>query len=47
MNLIEIWLVGLFGGLHAASWGAYKDSPFEGFKSGQLHAQRGLSWPWR
>jgi hypothetical protein len=36
MNLIEIWLVGLFGGLHAASWGAFKDSPFEGFKPGSF-----------
>jgi hypothetical protein len=26
-----VLLLGLLGGLHAATWGAYKDSPFEGF----------------
>lgn len=36
MNLVEIWLVGAFGGLHAATWGAFKDSPFEGFKPGSF-----------
>ena len=28
MNLVEIWLVGAYGGLHAATWRAFKDSPF-------------------
>jgi hypothetical protein len=35
MNMLGVGLVGLvgsLGGLHAASWGAFKDSPFEGFK---------------
>ena len=25
-------VLGLLGGLHAATWGAFKDSPFEGFR---------------
>ena len=32
MNPLAVGLVGLLCGLHAASWGAFKDSPFEGFK---------------
>lgn len=32
MTMIEVALVGLLTGLHAATWGAYKDSPFEGFR---------------
>jgi hypothetical protein len=26
-------IIGFFAGLHRACWGAYKDSPFENFKS--------------
>src|SRR4051812_33675711 len=32
MNAVELCLIGLLCGLHAASWGGFKDSPFEGFK---------------
>jgi hypothetical protein len=32
MNLLLLCLVGLMCGLHAATWGGFKDSPFEGFK---------------
>ena len=32
MNLLLLCLVGLLCGLHAATWGGFKDSPFEGFK---------------
>jgi hypothetical protein len=32
MTMYDVALVGLLTGLHAATWGAYKDSPFEGFK---------------
>ena len=31
MTLVEVLLTGLLCGLHAATWGAFKDSPFEGF----------------
>lgn len=31
MTMFEVAAVGLLTGLHAATWGAYKDSPFEGF----------------
>ncbi len=31
MSLLLVLAVGLGTGLHAASWGAFKDSPFEGF----------------
>ena len=32
MNLLLLCLVGLLCGLHAATWGGFKDSPFEGFR---------------
>lgn len=32
MNVLALCLVGLMCGLHAATWGGFKDSPFEGFK---------------
>jgi len=32
MNLSLLALVGALSGLHAATWGAFKDSPFEGFR---------------
>jgi len=32
MNALALCLVGLMCGLHAATWGGFKDSPFEGFK---------------
>jgi len=32
MNQLLLCLVGLMCGLHAATWGGFKDSPFEGFK---------------
>jgi hypothetical protein len=32
MNLLLLCVVGLMCGLHAATWGGFKDSPFEGFK---------------
>jgi hypothetical protein len=32
MTLVAAAGLGLVTGLHAASWGAYKDSPFEGFR---------------
>ena len=32
MTMLHVALVGLLTGLHAASWGAYKDSQFEGFR---------------
>ena len=32
MNLLLVGLVGMLCGLHAATWGAFKDSPFEGFR---------------
>ena len=32
MNGLLLCLVGLMCGLHAATWGGFKDSPFEGFK---------------
>jgi hypothetical protein len=32
MTPLAAVLVGLLAGTHAASWGAYKDSPFEGFR---------------
>jgi len=32
MNQLVLCLVGLMCGLHAATWGGFKDSPFEGFK---------------
>ncbi|MBA3529979.1 MAG: hypothetical protein H0T91_11860 [Propionibacteriaceae bacterium] len=32
MTLLIAGVVGLLGGLHAASWGAFKDTPFEGFR---------------
>lgn len=32
MNIATIVFLGLLTGLHAASWGAYKDSPYEGFR---------------
>jgi hypothetical protein len=31
MTLVAAVLLGLVAGLHTASWGAFKDSPFEGF----------------
>ena len=31
MTLLGVLLLGVLAGLHAASWGGYKDSPFEGF----------------
>ena len=31
MTLIEVLIVGLAVGAHVATWGAYKDSPYEGF----------------
>jgi hypothetical protein len=31
MTLLGVLLLGILAGLHAASWGGYKDSPFEGF----------------
>src|SRR4029078_11758360 len=36
MNLLLLCLVGLMCGLHAATWGGFKDSPFEGFKPGSF-----------
>ena len=32
MNVVVAVVVGVLTGLHAATWGAYKDSPFEGFR---------------
>ena len=32
MSIVVAVLVGVLCGTHAATWGAYKDSPFEGFK---------------
>jgi hypothetical protein len=32
VNVLLLALVGLMCGLHAATWGGFKDSPFEGFK---------------
>lgn len=32
MTLVACVLVGVLAGTHAATWGAYKDSPFEGFR---------------
>ena len=32
MNTLSIALIGLLTGLHAATWGGFKDSPFEGFR---------------
>lgn len=32
-NLLIYLVLGLFAGLYSAIWGAYKDSPYEGFKS--------------
>jgi hypothetical protein len=32
MTLVACVLVGVLAGTHAATWGAYKDSPFEGFQ---------------
>ena len=32
MNALSIGLIGLLTGLHAATWGGFKDSPFEGFR---------------
>ncbi len=32
MTVLAAGLLGLMTGLHTATWGAYKDSPFEGFK---------------
>lgn len=32
MTVLHVALIGLLTGLHAASWGAYKDSQFEGFR---------------
>lgn len=32
MTVVTAALLGLTTGLHTATWGAYKDSPFEGFK---------------
>ena len=32
MTNLEFGGLGLLSGLHAASWGAYKDSPYEGFR---------------
>jgi hypothetical protein len=31
-----VLLIGALTGLHAASWGAFKDSPFEGFRAGKF-----------
>ena len=33
MSLAYVVLLALMSGMHAATWGAYKDSPFEGFKA--------------
>jgi hypothetical protein len=33
MNILSIGLIGLLTGLHAATWGGFKDSPFEGFRA--------------
>jgi hypothetical protein len=33
MNVLLLGIVGVACGLHAATWGGFKDSPFEGFKS--------------
>ena len=32
MSVVVAGLLGLMTGLHTATWGAYKDSPFEGFR---------------
>lgn len=32
MNVVIAALVGVLAGTHAATWGAYKDAPFEGFR---------------
>ena len=32
MSVLTAALLGLMTGLHTATWGAYKDSPFEGFR---------------
>jgi len=36
MNQLVLCLVGLLCGLHAATWGGFKDSPYEGFKPGSF-----------
>ena len=33
MSIVYAVLLGLVAGTHAATWGAFKDSPFEGFKA--------------
>ena len=35
-NLLVYGIVGLLGGLHSSSWGAYKDTPHEEFKVGKF-----------
>ena len=35
-QLLAYGIVGLFGGLHSSSWGAYKDTPHEEFKVGKF-----------
>ena len=32
MNLALYAAIGALTGLHASTWGAFKDSPFEGFR---------------
>ncbi len=34
--MLAYGIVGLFGGLHSSSWGAYKDTPHEEFKVGKF-----------
>ncbi len=42
MNTVSIGLIGLLTGLHAATWGGFKDSPFEGFRPASFARSIGL-----
>ena len=42
MNALLFMVVGLLAGLHAATWGGFKDSPFEGFSPSSFVRSLGL-----
>ncbi len=42
IDLLYALLVGLLAGLHAATWGCYKDSPHEGFELGKYLRSVGI-----
>src|SRR3954454_13679757 len=42
MNAVVLAVTGALAGLHAASWGAFKDSPFEGFRPASFFRSLGL-----